>query len=356
MDENKEINEQVKEEKVQENNKEESKQIEQKTPSATDNAPVSLLAEDKALPIVAIVFGGIAFVMALIHNATAAVGGLLALLVLVMGIIALILNRKKKKTLSLISIFIAVVAFFIGLINTPTTSHHEAAETAPSTEVVKPSESTEESTEESSSEPTQSVLDTMNQLAAQSKSTDEIYVTGKMEVGQDNALKPGIYDLSITGGSGNIQGDRKSINGMNINWLGGAPGSQDYYHYPSTIRIILLEGDTLDFSNISKVKFTAVPEKVTPTNKLGVGNYVVGRDIPAGTYKLSTNVALDPQFNNLGWDIAIYNDDDGDERESSLNPGNTDVAVTLKDGEIITTSFNASGDNANPELIFNPVK
>ena len=126
---------------------------------------------------------------------------------------------------------------------------------------------------------------------------------------------------------------------------------------PSVIRVILFEGDTLDFSNISKIKLTAV-ENVSQSNEIGIGNYVVGRDIPAGTYTLSTNMTMDTEFENLGWNIGIYNEESGDERSQSLNPGNMDVTVKLSEGEIITTSF-YNTDDAVPadsaKLIFTPV-
>lgn len=218
-------------------------------------------------------------------------------------------------------------------------------------------------TPESSSpkaETNQSSLDILSELAANSKSTNEIYVTGDITVGNDQPVTPGIYDLTITGGDGNIQGERKNVNGMFINWIGGATGNSN--GDPSTIRIILFDGDILSFSNISKIKFTAVAAKVTPSTQLGIGNFIVGRDIPAGNYKLSTNMTMDPQFENLGWSLSIYNDDSGQSQEQNYNPGNSDVAVSLKDGEILTTTFdnsnyyetNVSSDNA--KLIFTPIQ
>ena len=95
----------------------------------------------------------------------------------------------------------------------------------------------------------------------------------------------------------------------------------------------------LSFRNISKIKLNAVPEKVTEATELGIGEYIVGRDVPAGKYKLSTNMEMDPQFANLGWDLDIYNDNEGNSRSQNFNPGNQDVAIELKEGEIISTSF-----------------
>ncbi|MFD1441718.1 hypothetical protein [Lacticaseibacillus hegangensis] len=202
-----------------------------------------------------------------------------------------------------------------------------------------------------------SLSNVMNQLARKSVSTGDVYVTGKMSVGSKNTLKPGIYDMKITGGSGNIMGDRKEVlSGMPINWIGSATASNN--GNASIFRIILMEGDSIDFSNISKVNFTAVPEKITPTNELGQGNYVVNRDIKAGTYKLSTNVTLDPEYENLGWDFTIYDDKTKESRNQRLTSSSNDVVVELKEGEIITTSFDATGFEGNADsdkLIFTPI-
>ncbi len=177
----------------------------------------------------------------------------------------------------------------------------------------------------------------MNKLAANGQSVDEIYVTGDITVGNDATVKPGIYDLEVTGGLGNFTGTRKDINGLFFNWVLGTPDSGA--DYASKVRLILFDGDVLSFRNISKIKLNAVPEKVTEATELGIGEYIVGRDVPAGKYKLSTNMEMDPQFANLGWDLDIYNDNEGNSRSQNFNPGNQDVAIELKEGEIISTSF-----------------
>lgn len=208
----------------------------------------------------------------------------------------------------------------------------------------------QESTEQQSEK--DSPLDLLNQLATLSKSTEEIYVTGDLKIGKDEDINPGIYNLEITGGSGNIFGERAAVPSLFINWVGAAKGSGDY---PSKVRILLFEGDVLKLDNISKVKFNAVPEKVEPSNELGIGEFIVGRDITAGDYKLSTNANLNPEYDNLGWSIRIYNDSDGRSREQNLTATNNDVAVSLKDGEVISisydnTDYGSSSDDA--KLIF----
>ncbi|WP_205729355.1 hypothetical protein [Exiguobacterium mexicanum] len=211
---------------------------------------------------------------------------------------------------------------------------------------------TESSTENNEGEEV-STLDILNQLATISTQTEELYVTDNIVVGEDQDVKPGIYDLEIIGGSGNILGERSSVSSLFINWVGGAKGNTG--GYPSKIRMILFEDDILEFTNISKVKFNAVPETVTPSNQLGIGEFIVGRDIKPGDYKLSTDVKLDPEYDNLGWRISIYNDETGDSRDQMFTATNNDVAVSLKEGEIISisydnTDYGSSSDDAR--LVF----
>lgn len=184
----------------------------------------------------------------------------------------------------------------------------------------------------------QTALDILNLLATMSESTEEMYVTRDLVVGEDGDVYPGIYDLEITGGRGNITGTRDAVPSLYINWVAGSKdGDGDY---PSKIRMVLLNNDTLSFRNISKVKFNAVPQTVEPSNQLGIGEFIVGRDILAGNYKLKSNTEMDKRYDNLGWSIRIYNDTDLRSREQTLNPSNEDVVVTLEDGEILSVSFN----------------
>lgn len=210
-----------------------------------------------------------------------------------------------------------------------------------------------EGSKEDEAEELNNPLEILNHLATQSVDTEELYITDDIVIGENEEVKPGIYDLEITGGSGNIFGERSSVSSLFINWVGGTKDNTG--GHPSKIRIILFEGDTLEFSDISKVKFNAVPEEVDPSNELGIGEFVVGRDISPGDYKLSTNAKLNPEYDNLGWDISIYNDESGRSREQMYTATNDDVAVSLKEGEIVSISYDntdhgSSSDDAR--LIF----
>lgn len=142
--------------------------------------------------------------------------------------------------------------------------------------------------DENIEEENESALDQLKLVVDNSEDTDEMHVTGDLIVGEDEDVKPGVYDLEVTGGQGNIMGERAGFNFLPINWAAG-----DKYNsgdFPSTIRIILLHEDTLKFSDISKVKFNAVSEDIEPSKELGIGQFIVGMDIKPGEYKLSSNV------------------------------------------------------------------
>lgn len=258
----------------------------------------------------------------------------------------------KKSKLLLTSLMLA--SFLAGCNNNASTKET----TAENNPVVKTTVSeTKETTTQEVVKKNNSLIDKLKDILKNSKSTEEIYVTGDVVVGENGDVKPGIYDLEITGGSGNISGKRKGATLLFINFVGSAPEANSAF--ASKVRLILFDGDTLKFNNISKIKFNAVPENIEMKNELGIGEYIVGIDIKPGTYKLSTNMNMNPQFKNLGWGISIYNDSTKKVRQQQLNSGNTDVVVKLEEGEIITTSFHNT-DHSVPtdeaKLIFTEYK
>lgn len=211
------------------------------------------------------------------------------------------------------------------------------------------SSSSTASSSETSSEKGEYTIDYFAQLAAKSKSVDETYVVDDLVVGQGKDIEPGIYDLEVTGGSGSISIDREISDFYGSSWSLSAKGTDS--NYPSVVRVILMEGDKIEFSSISKIKLTAVKTAKAST-ELGEGNYVVRRDIEAGTYKLSTNISLDDEFSDLGWTIDTSNLNTEDSRSQELTPNNADVAIKLEEGEVLTTSLSLSYGDDNAKLIF----
>lgn len=148
-----------------------------------------------------------------------------------------------------------------------------------------------------------------------------------MVVEEYGDVKPGIYDLQVTGGDGYVS----------------IKNEKQYYFYSSFG--MSAPGTVIEFSNISKVKFNAVAKEVTPFNELGIGNFVVGRDIKPGTYKLSSNVSFDGEY-SAKWDIRITNLDTKRSKDQTFDKENSDVAVKLEEGELVTVGLFNTHDSA----------
>lgn len=309
--------------------------------------------ETRELGIISIILGLISIIATIIlafipvsNSMNSAIGGfeILSFLGLIFGIISIIKNRKNKKRLSTIGIILSIISI-LSLITLSGWAENKSNDLNENITASNSSDTSDSDT----------VINSMSVLAKEAKSTNEIYVTDDLSVGKDKDVKPGIYDLEILGGNGNISGYHKILSQLFINWAVSQPNTNS--DSPSKIRMILTEGDHIKFSNISKIKFTAVHESTTSNNELGIGEYIVGRDIDAGTYKLSTNVTMDSQFDNLGWDIDIYDVPNESTKSQTLNPSNSDVAVKLKKGDIISTSFTPTNNGTtadNTKLIFTP--
>ena len=86
---------------------------------------------------------------------------------------------------------------------------------------------------------------------------------------------------------------------------------------------------------------------------------VVGRDVKAGTYRLSTNINMNSELQNLGWSLSIYNMLTKTSKNQTLDPSNLDVAVKLEEGEIVSINLYNTDDNVSSDdarLIFTELK
>lgn len=260
-------------------------------------------------------------------------------------------STMKKKVIIVIGILVAFIVAIAGIASMGDRSDNKRTESSPK---VKKSTAFHKD----------NALDDVKNFAKAGKSTNEIYVTGDIKVSNDSELKPGIYDLQITGGNGNISGQRAQSGTPFINFIGNADGGVDLQGAGSTsgtskIRLLLFSGDTLKLDNISKVKFTAISQ-FTPTNQLGQGEYVVGLDIPAGTYKLSSNTKFNSEFDNLGWNIDIWGKNGGNNSQQ-YNSSSNDVVVKLVDGDVVSTQNTYAGQTPGispdqEKLIFNKIE
>lgn len=266
-------------------------------------------------------------------------------------------STMKKKVVILIGLLVAIIVVIAGVYSMgsnndkQTETYHKVKKSTSAHKDKKPTYKNK-------------LVDQVKSFSNGGKSIDEMYVTGSIKVGDDSELKPGIYDLQITGGSGNISGERAQDSAPFINYVGDAKGSSDTQglgdaNGASKIRLILFSGDILNLDGISKVKFTAISQ-FNSSNQLGQGEYVVGLDIPAGTYKLSSNVKFDPEFDNLGWSIDVWGKNGGNQRQQ-YNSSTNDVVVKLDDGDVVSTDNAYAGQTPGitadqEKLIFNKIE
>ena len=266
-------------------------------------------------------------------------------------------STMKKKVVILIGLLVAVIVVIAGVYNMGVNSSKQS-ETYHKVKKSVHSHKNKKSTHKVK------LVDEVKNFSKGGKSIDEMYVTGDIKVGDNSELKPGIYDLQVTGGSGNISGERAQDSAPFINYFGDAKGSSDTQglgdaNGASKIRLILFSGDILNLDGISKVKFTAISQ-FNSSNQLGQGEYVVGLDIPAGTYKLSSNVKFDPEFDNLGWSINVWGKNGGNQRQK-YNSSTNDVVVKLNDGDVVSTDNTYAGRTPGitadqEKLIFNKIE
>ncbi|URZ86548.1 hypothetical protein [Floricoccus penangensis] len=170
---------------------------------------------------------------------------------------------------------------------------------------------------------------------------DNFYITGEVKVNKDSEIKPGIYDLVIEQGRGNVMSTQSIIS---ENYVAASAGnSEDNEETLSKIRMFLTQDEILKFSNISKASLKQVnlPEK--PSDELGTGDWIVGIDIAPGTYKLSSNYDVnankDGQFYpRMEFKIIQFSEDGKKEKianDNKYNHDNSDVLVKLQDNQII---------------------
>lgn len=102
--------------------------------------------------------------------------------------------------------------------------------------------------------------------------------TGKFEVGKD--LKHGRYEITCEAGSGNLfvyEGEMPYVNEVL------ASSADESLGFGVTKIVVDIEdGNIVEISGINKVFFT--PATIELKTTLSSGNYIVGRDVPAGDY------------------------------------------------------------------------
>ena len=141
---------------------------------------------------------------------------------------------------------------------------------------------------------------------------------------KDKDIKPGVYDMSFVGGTLNGYVNHPDF------------GLAFYGENNEVARLILREGTTLECSEVSKVKFTAV-KKAKELSEFGQGQYLVGKDIKEGTYLVSTNGSLG---DGGWWDITVFSPEGAGSYNMKFNQqydaGNNDIAISLQEGDILS--------------------
>ncbi|MFP7153892.1 hypothetical protein [Weissella paramesenteroides] len=141
-------------------------------------------------------------------------------------------------------------------------------------------------------------------------------------VGQD--IKPGVYNISTSTGSGNLSSDGASE--LNI-ILGTAPDPE--IGQLSNYRVILKKGEAIEISGIPSVHFEAAQfSKPVSSGQLSAGDYKVGRDIKPGRYTIS----LVEGSGNISTDDGSLNEI----LDTDTSMGVTKTTVSLHKGAKLT--------------------
>ena len=113
--------------------------------------------------------------------------------------------------------------------------------------------------------------------------------TGSFTVGTD--IPPGTYNATAISGFGNFMGDVYALGFMGLNEILTAPGASTMANFgtPTFSNLRLRAGDTIQISGNLVVELNlrqANMPAAGSTFSVGVGQFVVGTDIPAGTFNV----------------------------------------------------------------------
>lgn len=146
---------------------------------------------------------------------------------------------------------------------------------------------------------------------------------GEFEVGKD--VTPGRYEITSLDGTGNFvvyNGEMPVVNEILTDNANNEIGI-------TKIEVDLSEGNTIQISGINKVLFKPAEIKLKTT--LPSGNHLVGRDVPAGSYVVTTAKGSG-NFVVYNGEIPVVNEILGGDL------GVEKVKVSLKDRQMIVIS------------------
>lgn len=276
--------------------------------------------EKKTLGIVSIVLGTLALIMSF-FLATGGFAFLLGILSLIFGISALIINSKNKMLLALIGTVISLLSIFIALI---VLSVHNAS--------LANTKENESSISSSSS----SDYDDDSSVSSISSTDEEVPVgesttlgAGTWTVGKD--IKPGIYVLTTSAGSGNVSSDDSESDDINI-ILSSTMDDPD--SEVTNYRAILSDGQKIKIEDLQNVDFQVdKPLGNVGTEKYISGQYIVGKDIKPGRYEISADLGSGNVITDDGEvNEILYTNPEDDEMSSTT--------VNLTKGQVLSTDLN----------------
>lgn len=167
---------------------------------------------------------------------------------------------------------------------------------------------------------------TVTTVSAKSKAKEVTVGPGTYTVGKQ--IKPGRYTITSLSGSGNLTGEKKS----DINIILGTKVDDDLGQvtsYTSSLK----KGAKIKIDGIEQVNFKPVSKRKKLTT-LGAGDWVVGKDIKAGRYKIS---ALEGAGNITDSDGEI-NEILGTESDEDLGQV-THITTDLTKKQVISTDL-----------------
>lgn len=259
--------------------------------------------------------------------------------------------KKKAKFLSILAVA-ASVLLLTGCGNKPSTSKEDSKKTS--------IEASKKSVKEDKKADLK-FLSSLNALADKSVTTELPLDNNDFtlfDVGENKKIKPGIYDLTVDKETVFIGRKSKTFKSTDKEFwaLSSAEarvGSQ------TKMRLILDDGDTLaarPLKDKTKLKLTAVKDKLTKLKIANSGDLIVGRDLDAGKYEISSNTETEKKDAPENWEISIYNHKDKKSRH--LTAKKAKKKIELHDGEVITiihTRTAAKGKNDTDRLTLTPV-
>ncbi|TLQ04946.1 hypothetical protein FEZ51_03270 [Pediococcus stilesii] len=167
---------------------------------------------------------------------------------------------------------------------------------------------------------------TLTTVSAKSKAKEVTVGPGTYTVGKQ--INPGRYVITSLSGSGNLIGEKKA----DINIILGTEVDDDLGQvtsYTSSLK----KGAKIKIDGIEQVNFKPVTKRLKST-KFGAGDWVVGKDIKAGRYKIS---ALEGN-GNISDNDGDINEILGTESDEDLGQV-THITTDLTEKQVISTNL-----------------